>query len=636
MSLVQDFPKLRKYRFMKKNICVLILLMIGFFVQADDSLRIHRLFNITRLSYADSVPTVKEVTTLKKEIHQKYLPQFYYSLGVNLFYQKKIDSARAVSKLGLTTSHKIKNSAPYQIKILNLTASTYLLQQDYPNGIKYYEKALTVANKTNDFLQVGYINLNMANLFFSLQEYSSAYTHSKIAYEELKKHPSDPFYSKSLAILAVSEVKVNKFSLGLKHAQKALEIASQSNDIISLLIAYHAQGAIYFEKDNYSKAIEALNKSSDLSQKVGSKDFIMLNEVGLLKAYQKAEEYNKAIQHGEKALQLAQDSADKTKSYSIYKFLGECYFALGQHSKAYTFSQKAHALFLEKNSIESQRAVQEIKAKYETERKDKLIAQNSLELTREKLKSIRFKNTIYFLVVGILLISLFFFAWRFYQKRKIHQLQIQKEREKLDYFVQGEERERERMASELHDGVSSDLTAIKYRLEGKTHIEEETKDAILKTLVETQNNVRRIAHNLTPINIEKLGLVGAIKHFVSEFEESNVLIKFYHQTADYFFTKNEKLLLFRATQELVQNALKHANPKIIEVQLLLDKNKKNIRLIVENDGKGFDIKKVEKKFGIQNLEQKINAVQGSFKIDSSTHQYGTIAIVEIPQQKSEK
>lgn len=617
-----------------KQIVSILFSFLTVVTWSSDSLQIVQLFNPAKLAYPDSIPTQKQVLQLEQSTPTKLKGLFYANWALNVFYQNNPDSTQTIGKKGLEICQKIKGSENYQIKIINVLASTYLVKQDYPNGIKYYEEALTLAKKNKDTIQIAYINLNIANLFFSAQEYSSAYQHCKIAFETIKKYPDDPYYLSSMATLGISETKIGKLDSGKKHSQKALEIATQKGDVLSTLISHHALGTIYLETDQLDESEPHLRSSLELAQKFGRKGLINLNLVALLKLYEEKGEYQLAIKNGKRALQLMTATKDKTKEYSIYKSLGNCYAKTGDFEKAFKSTQTALKIFREKNGIESQKAIQEIKAKYETERKDKLLAEKSLNLAEEKLKSTRFQNLIYILLAFGLASILVLISWRLITRQNRLKLEIQKEQEKLDSFLQGEEKERMRIATELHDGVTSDLTAIKYKIEGSKNDQSSTPQQLLNLLSTTQENVRRIAHNLTPMNLDELGLTGALSIFASEINNNRVEVTFIDETNGQLFSKNESITIYRSAQELIQNAVKHAKPSFIEVQLIVNHSKEITQLIVENDGTGFDVSAVEKSFGLSNLAEKARLFDGNFNIESSVKQNGAIAIFELPIKKT--
>src|SRR5699024_9612258 len=111
---------------------------------------------------------------------------------------------------------------------------------------------------------------------------------------------------------------------------------------------------------------------------------------------------------------------------------------------------------------------------------------------------------------------------------------------------------------------------------------------LLPLVTNTHEEIRHAAHNLTPLNLEQQSLASALRTFAAECSHDRCTVLF--QTNQEEETKNLPkhiaLIIYRAVQELVQNALKHANASAISVQLMFQKDE--LWVTVEDDGQGFD------------------------------------------------
>ncbi|MBE0639118.1 MAG: PAS domain S-box protein [Bacteroidales bacterium] len=206
-------------------------------------------------------------------------------------------------------------------------------------------------------------------------------------------------------------------------------------------------------------------------------------------------------------------------------------------------------------------------------------------------------------------------------------------------LIEGEDRERKRVAKEIHDGLGQNLTAaslnfgaIKNAIE---RLDEAKRDqfrigySFLNNAIEESRN---IALNLMPKAIDDFGLVPSLKSLFSQIEKSGGLkITFYENLRnDVRLPRNVELNLYRITQEALNNTLKHAGATHIFIQLLL--HTKEIIYTFEDDGKGFDLRKNAKEskgMGIKNINNRAMAMSGIFEMDSTPGK-GTALTIQIP------
>lgn len=144
------------------------------------------------------------------------------------------------------------------------------------------------------------------------------------------------------------------------------------------------------------------------------------------------------------------------------------------------------------------------------------------------------------------------------------------------------------------------------------------------------SEMRRVAHNMMPETLLKFGLTQAIQDYCESINESKII-----QLAYKDIGMNERLdnsieiVLYRIIQELVNNAIKHAQAQNVIIQLV--KNEKNVTLTVEDDGKGFDVKTIDKinGFGLTNIQSRVDYLKGNLEIDSQNN-IGTSFYITIP------
>jgi two-component system, NarL family, sensor kinase len=196
------------------------------------------------------------------------------------------------------------------------------------------------------------------------------------------------------------------------------------------------------------------------------------------------------------------------------------------------------------------------------------------------------------------------------------------------------ETERSRLAKDLHDGMGGLLSGIKLTLNSVADTVPE-RNTVLFTKANNQldtaiREMRRVAHNMMPEALLKFGLGEAIQDYCDGINETNVVRMKYTQIGSLqMLDQSTEIVLYRIIQELTNNALKHAAPKNIFIQIT--KHAKGFTITVEDDGKGFDSKTQPegKGTGLKNVRSRIEYLKGSIVTDSEQGK-GTSIIIEMP------
>jgi len=613
---------------MTKSFLFISILLLNSFVFCQDfktdSTSIEQLFTGIISGQLPKDSSINELRTIqaRNKSTPKLLEIYDFYFSKYLMQTGEMDSAIIVSKTALE-KYTNNQEIGHRIKFLKIIASCYAYNQDYEQGISYFKKALAICEETGNFEQAAYVNNNIANLFFSLMDYDSAYKYSSASFNYIKKHPENPYYAGILAILSVAESKVKKNEDAYKHAKEALEIATKTNNILALIVSNHALGDIEGEYENYTEAIQWFSASLKISDQYNQLHFSLLNHIGLLSSYMGIHDYNQAIYHGEKALEISAKTGNKNVAYSLKRKLALAYHKKGEDGKAFELMHEAHEIYKATTSFETQESINEILIKYDSEKKEKEIQKNKVERMKQEVKSSRFRFIIAILTFILLLLFVVYFLVQQKNKNKLRTAKDQLEKETLRAIIEGEEKERERLSAELHDGIASTLTSIRFKMENN---ENETNNELIQMIRDAQIDTRRISHNLSPLKIENSGINDAVKQFARENSNTNTLIHFSNFCSSIILNKDSELMIYRIIQELVQNAIKHGNAKTIDIQFMCSENLFNWS--VEDDGNGFELNEKQLGQGLLSIQNRIERMHGEFNIDSSSD--GTIVQLSIP------
>ncbi len=202
-----------------------------------------------------------------------------------------------------------------------------------------------------------------------------------------------------------------------------------------------------------------------------------------------------------------------------------------------------------------------------------------------------------------------------------------------------EEKERRRIAVNLHDHLSQSLAMSKIKL---TEVEKEDLDPnTLEKIKEAKNfldtainNSRKITYDLSPPVLYDLGFSAAVRWRLDQVERDHNLKTEFVDNVDRMILKDEvKILLFRAAIEIINNTIKHS--KATKLTVLINKDKKYLHISFADNGIGFDYEVAEKEatkkrsFGLFSIRERISFIHGELKIDSFIGS-GTTINIKIP------
>ena len=211
----------------------------------------------------------------------------------------------------------------------------------------------------------------------------------------------------------------------------------------------------------------------------------------------------------------------------------------------------------------------------------------------------------------------------------------------LQQATRAQEEERKRLAMELHDQTIQDLVALSRRLDAlKSPVFSEGEgpaqelDRIRRQISDIIQAIRQISQNLRPPALDRLGLLPALGHLVSEFNRQGLASARVNTEGKQIRLGEEtELTLFRITQEALNNALRHAQATRLEVLVKFESAKVELR--INDNGKGFDPQKTwlrvaqNANLGLLGMQERAHLIGGSFSLVSEPGK-GTTVVVQVP------
>lgn len=240
--------------------------------------------------------------------------------------------------------------------------------------------------------------------------------------------------------------------------------------------------------------------------------------------------------------------------------------------------------------------------------------------------------TSFFVATGVLMIrKIFNFIKRAEQARREAEKRI------LNAIIQTEEKERKRFAKDLHDGLGPLLSTVKMSVSTLKLMD---SDASRKEIIENTayvvdesiKSIKEISNNLSPHILNNFGLASAIKDFTNKIDSKVIQIAFESNAFQRRFDENVEVVLYRVICELINNTMKHASAKNIDINLTFQH--KTILLSYSDDGRGFDVSEVMGEnpsstgMGYSNMVSRINSIKGKMDVESSL-ETGTKVLIRV-------
>lgn len=594
--------------------------------QRNDSSSIVNYFQqaLSQPDKRDSFALLAEKISARHLSDQKIQDTYFYNLSKFFFQTGRLDQAFDAANQGLDL-YTLAPQTYSAAKFHNLLGSVYSMQKDYENGIKHYQYAIKILEISGDSHTVALIQNNIANTFFSLTDYESAYKYSSSAYQTLKAENDTVNLPSLTGITAISAIKLGNINEGRLLTSECLYLAAKHKNRVAEIIGNTCEGELYMLEEKFDSAVTSFNKSLELSQRYGQVHFAMLNKISLLTAYEKLKDFKQAIRHGEEALVESGQMKNENTLYSIHKHLGYAYYGDAQYQMAFEHLKKAQDLYINYAGLQNKKIINDILIKYDTEKKEKELTLKELELTQNEIKLEKRKLWIIVLALSLIILVVVYISYIRLQRQKFIRSKEIQAKKSLMASMDGEEKERARFASELHDGVASSITAIKMQLENYSKAESTSLNKLIEQLAQLHEDTRRISHNLMPLSLSNNALEKALENYCHENSTDKLKIHFANNAEPISeISKTDQHIIFRAVQELIQNVQRHASSPVCHVQISNDAT--HYIFSVEDEGIGFNRNEIKNNSGLKSLEKRIESIGGFMEFDTDPGRGSLICI----------
>jgi two-component system NarL family sensor kinase len=478
---------------------------------------------------------------------------------------------------------------------------------------------------------------NLARQYENLGLYQKSFDYGKQSYKEAVAMGDSALVASGLHIMAFAALSLGREAEALGYCRRVARIAREVEDPVLLVFALNNIAVMsYWEQP--ATAGKMMQEALTVAQ--GSGD--LFGEIAALQGLARfsiwSRRFSQAEQYANNALEKAQQENMNDEVAACYLLLSDIALATGK-TKSH-FDLRRHFFYMSDTLTNNQlvHATQELETKYETAQKEQQIVSLQQEKELQQLR-LRQKNGLIGGLTGaaVLMVVLAALAWINLQNRrkifnqetriqaqKIKELEQERQLSIADAVMQGQEKERSRLARDLHDGLGGMLSGIKqtlFAMKGNQILPETSAAAlglVVNDLDRSINELRHIARNMMPEALVRFGLNDALEDFCDHLQQSGELkIHFQSFGMEERLPQETEVVLFRIAQELLNNVVRHAQASNALVQLLRDKDR--LSLTVEDDGKGFDATALSQVQGIGwvNIRSRVNYLGGELDVRSA-------------------
>lgn len=544
----------------------------------------------------------------------------------------KTDSAATLAEQGLSMS-SVKNPATR-----NMYFQLAALKADCVGDVSNYKDALDILYKivaeaeqykdsvtlSKNMSTIGVINYNLDHVPDAFKWY----------FKGLSYITDEPkFYSSAIVLyinLAETYRWVKQPDSALYFIDKAIPLCRQTENLFFLTNALRVKASIYKDEKQYGLAEEKMLECIAINEKKEGKLTMSNEQLTLAVIYMRSGNLDNAIKIITNGLLLnnKKDSEADPLRISYYKTLAECYKLKGDNKNYQSTLEKlivCKDAFYQANSAQG---IAEAEAKYNVQKKENTILQQKYSLQKNR-----------FLLYGSLALLamtliIAYYIFRDYSRKQNLKMEMAMAEEKIKSTAavqKAEEKERVRIAADLHDNIGAYASAISADVE---KITQGIKDNSISNLQNLQEHSQEIINSLRDTiwvlnkdNITITGISDRIKNYVNKLQPSYPAIQFNINEAivnDVRISSQNALNIFRIVQEAVHNAIKHSAAEDISISI---SSPKNIYIQISDDGKGMEENSVITGNGLLNMKARAKQAGMDLSISSALKQ-GTTLILE--------
>ena len=533
-------------------------------------------------------PSIKDIEAIVKEAN-------------NLMKNGRYEQSLIKSRLALTLAIE-SNDDNLIASAYNTIAANFDQLSEYDKAFYYYNIGLIHANKTDNDLLKNWINNNLGNI----------YCFDKKQYEK-----------------------------GIYYYKKSLEYSTKIEDSSQMAFTKLNLTWAYFDIGQFDKGLPYLEYINKYHKKHGDASTIVALNMLNGMYYAHIDNVNKAKYYFENAIKLGNEGNEKSDlSYSHHEY-SKFLFKTGDYKNAYKNLMLYNIITEELNNEEKQNKANVAGINLEIDEYKREIdkIENEFKTKENLLLEEQSKNKKIVIVLLAILILLFFLFYFYSQnaqlkhKNKLKDLRSKVQENTINATINGQELERKKIASFLHDNISALLSSAGMHLFAHISQNKDSSEEIIKTkaiLEAAHDQVRDLSHQLMPSLLARFGLNDALEDLCEN--NSNSMLHFkYSSTIDRKnrYDEDFEMKIYFIVMELLNNTIKHSHAS--QAKLSVKENNDSLLIDIIDNGKGFDSDTfhILEGFGLNQIKARLNNLNGTIEIDSKIN-LGTAIKINVP------
>ncbi len=608
---------------------------------ANDSIKARAAFLLSDFwSYSDSTRSLRYLQAGKTysgdnryllAVHAYYEAGYYFDTDIDKALQLYARAAELFAPFAQQESYR------FQAKAWRNSGALYQRKNNQKMMVDLIlTKSIPLAQKAGDNVQIGGYYADVGMVFMNQR------LHGKAAYNlnkalEYFSRARPPLHLEVTTLLFSTDNYVYWDSLAkaktfLDRAEALLKPYPESEHNLDFT---HSAAMYYRMAGNSAQSVAYLERGVALAKKLHKPYKLEALRYQQYETYFKEGQYKAALKTLQQIIDEAPVSLNANRML-YFMSMSETYEKMGNLPKAFEWLKKFNSV---RDSVYPERMKTEIatiESKYNGAEKEKRIIQLQAE-QQDALMQAKNQRLMNWLlgIAGLLLLVLTLLLVIFYRnsrreaRQKLTEMQQQQELQLANAIMEGEERERRRVARDLHDGLGGALSGIRIKL--SWHQKEQPAprlEEVIDQLEDSIGELRRIARNMMPESLLKSGLEAALRDLCESLMNDGTDIEYQAYGIQADMPAATQTNIFRIAQELLSNAIRHAQASKIILQCI--QNGDTFLITAEDNGRGFDTATIgtSKGIGFTNIQNRVQYMKGRFDIEAAPGE-GTIINIEL-------
>jgi signal transduction histidine kinase len=562
-----------------------------------------------------------------------YLRALYYFYEGQYYFNFDMASAAASFKAAQTALLPFKTQQAYQHAAAAWFNYGLMLRNEKGDSFVMdilLNKAIPLAQQSGNAEKLAHFYVQLATLLMNNARFDKAEVYNAKAIDLLK----DRFRASTTLLFAYlsatsTYIYDSKNVEAKQTLDKAKEMLAPFPESINYPDYYYNEGLYYTGVNQYDKALISLDKGIGLAEQYHQGPLLQILIFRKYTIFVEQKDYKKAKSFLMTLVKNGGLMAEANNRRTLYSQLAATNKNIGDMAEAYHWSELYGHLSDSLHEIQLKEKLADLEARYQNSANQKQITALQAEKSRIELSASnsRLFNWLLGMISLLLLISAGF-SWFFFRNQKrLQQLKVTRA------MLEGEERERKRIAQDLHDGLGGMLAGVKINLSGwaagnPDSPQDPELHRIIGQLDRSVGELRHIARNMMPETLLKFGLETALKDLCEFYMREDLHIEFQPFNISASLPLPWQINIYRIVQECISNAVRHANATNIILQC--SQSEPFFYITVEDNGKGFDhaMSVNTNGLGLMNVKNRVDYMKGKMTILTAPGE-GTTVNIEL-------